>query len=465
MSGGIIPLLVPNTPDALVIGGGIAGLCAAVDLIERGWTVTLAEQKPRLGGRAYSFIHPDSGDEVDNGQHLMLGCYHHTLRLIETLGTMEHCSILEPLAINFKNVSDTFDMRAPALPAPLHMLGALAGLRTLTLRERVGLLRILPSLMNTTRSDARFAAMTVSDWLDATHQSDAARQRLWNILAVGMLNERPDRASAAHFIRILRTILFGSRRDASVVLPRRGLSRIFADPAAQFIRSHRGRVLLKTPVSDLRIEKGRVVSARVGNEMIEPRVVISAVPHSAIFRCFADGSRSFPEGLVQAGSFEDVPIVSIHLWFDTFFMHEEFTALLDSPIDWVFNRTMIAAPDARRKGGTEGPMMLSLVVSAARPLAALSKQAIIETALCEVRRQYPGATNARLRHALVVKEKRATFSPVPGIDRVRPPTVTSVGNFFLAGDWTDTKLPATIEGAAQSGYRAAAEADAWLSLR
>ncbi|MGE5313899.1 MAG: hydroxysqualene dehydroxylase HpnE [Acidobacteriota bacterium] len=458
MSGGIIPQPVTAQPDVLVAGGGIAGLCAAVELASRGWSVVLAERSRHLGGRAYSFIHPDTGDEVDNGQHLMLGCYHAARRYMETVGTISDCTLQDSLSIPFRSATGSFELRAARLPSPLHIAGALVTLKTLSLRDRLMLLRIAPSLLLAGEGrEAHLRSVTVSEWLDETGQSEAAKRSLWNILAIGTLNERPEQASAALFVHVLRTVFLGAPSDASVLLPRRGLSRIFGDAGASYLSSHHGCVRMKTPVRAMRIAAGRVTSVDVGCETLHPRAVISAVPQYAIGSLFADDAAAHIPMLAHAARFAEVPIVSIHLWFDAHFMDEHFTALLDSPIDWIFNRTKIA-----RQENPGGLMQLSLVVSAARMLAGQPKHEIIGTAMGEVKRMFPSASSARLVHALVVKEKRATFSPVRGVEAFRPAHETPVKNLFIAGDWTDTKLPATIEGAAGSGYACAELAHALL---
>jgi hydroxysqualene dehydroxylase len=466
MCGGTIPLPVPTSPDVLVIGGGVAGLCAAVDLSSRGWSVMLAEEKQHLGGRVYSFVDDKTGDDIDNGQHLMLGCYHSTLRFLRTVRTDKFLSIQDSLAIRFRSRSDSFVMRAPALPAPLHMLGALASLKSLPLRDRIALLRIVPTLLsNSARTSERLRSMTVDGWLTATRQSDAAKKYLWNILAVGTLNEMPEQAGADAFVTVLRRIFLGAPRDASIALPRRGLSRLFGDGAAAYIEAHGGCVRLHAPAGAITIGGGAALSAVVGGETIRPRAIVSAVPYHALPRLFAEGAHDAVPALCDTGRFAAVPIVSIHLWFDTHFMSEEFSALLDSPIDWVFNKSAIVSGldsgEARQRPGA--PMYLSLVVSAARELAALPKEEIVRRAVEEVKRYFPGAENAALVHWLVVKEKRATFSPQLGIDAFRPAHQTNIRNLFLGGDWTGTHLPATIEGAAQSGYACAEAAHAYLS--
>jgi squalene-associated FAD-dependent desaturase len=457
MSGGTIHRGLPMSPDVLVIGGGVAGLCAAVECASLGHSVILAEQHQHLGGRVYSFTDGETGDDVDNGQHLMLGCYASTLRYLRTVGTIEKLSIQPTLEISFRSQSRSYRLHAPGLPAPLHALSALLGLETLSWKDRVSILRIVPTLLTAvTATDTLLRSITVDDWLTRCGQSAASKKHLWNILSIGTLNERPEKACAAVFVKVLQTVFLGSRSDASIALPRAGLSRLFGDGGAAYITSRGGGVMLGTRAADIAVADGCVESLTIGGRRIEPRVVISAVPHHAFGDLFPDGNSAALPMIAQSAHFEPVPIVSIHLWYDRHFMDEEFTALLDSPIDWIFNKTRTAGKD------TTGLMYLSLVISAAREQSALTKAEITAMADEEVRRHYPAAAHAVLRHSLVIKEKRATFSPSGKYEELRPLHATPVRNLFIAGDWSATSLPATIEGAAQSGYACAALADEHL---
>lgn len=445
------------SPDVLVIGGGVSGLCAAVDLASRGRSVILAEEKPHLGGRAYSFHHRESGDDVDNGQHLLLGCYHATLRYLRTVGTIDHLALQSTLALSFRSVTRRYHLRAPMLPAPLHVFGALLRLESLSWADRLSLLRIVPAVLRSApETDRMLQAMTVDQWLTSKGQGDDARTKLWDILSIGTLNERPENASAAMFVTVLRKVFLGSRADASIAVPRKGLSTLFGDGGAAYLERHGGSVLVNTRAADIVVKNGVAISVTLGGDIITPRAIVSAVPYYAAGKLFADGGGAASPLFRQTNRFTAVPIVSIHLWYDRHFMEEAFSALLDSPIDWVFNKSLTSG-----KAPT-GLMYLSLVISAARNESGRPKEDIVAMADRELRRFFPGAAGAGLVHWLVIKEKRATFSPAPGHDAYRAQHATALRNVFAAGDWTDTKLPATIEGAAQSGYACAALADEHL---
>lgn len=449
---------MPRTsPDVLIIGGGLAGLSAAVELCRAGRTVLLAEQKPRLGGRTYSFTHPETGDEVDNGQHLMMGCYHSTLRYLRTIGTMDQVEVQQDLEIVFRHPDRLpTSLRTMLLPAPLHVLAGLLRLGHLSILDRLALLRIGPHLLfKDPDTDPYLSTITVRQWLDALGQTDANKAKLWDIIAVGALNDATDRISASLFLKVLQSAFLGSRRNSSMVLPLHGLSSVLVDGAAEYIRQRKGTILLNSSVENIVMENGAIQRVRLSDGTdVHPRAVISAVPYFDIPKVFGSGEAI---GLPGLGTLVSSPIVTIHLWFDAHFVKERFVALVDSPIHWVFNKSRIYP---ERKSTL---MYLALVVSGAHAMAEMEKEALVQLATDELKRFYPAAPLARVIHSLVIKEKRATFSPMVGSEKFRPPHTTAVRNLFLAGDWTGTKLPATIEGAVQSGYTAAESAADVLS--
>ncbi len=444
----------------LVIGGGIAGLAAAVELAANNLSVLLVEQKQHLGGRAFSFVDKKNGDDVDNGQHLMMGCYHSTLRLLNMIGSLPDVSLQPALRVVFRHPEKgKTELHASSLPVPLHLLSGLLGLKSLSLSDRLSLLRVGAALMKAKpESDERLQRMTVSEWLLSLHQSEANRKYLWDILAIGTLNDAPDRVSASLFVNVLQAAFLGSRSDSAMVIPRKGLSRIFGEPAADFLRSHGCDVRLNTSVERVVIRKNKVSEVKLSTgEVVTPDAVISAVPYFDLPKLFDEPTlRKFPEFNI-ADRFVSSPIVTIHLWFDmehgavggNDFVPEEFVALLHSPIHWIFNKTKISG------GRKNGLSYLSLVISGAEKFLAMKKEEIVALAVAELRRFFPESKNAVVRHSHVIKEKRATFSPRVGTEQFRPSHITSLENFFLAGDWTDTKLPATIEGAVHSGFACA----------
>jgi squalene-associated FAD-dependent desaturase len=441
-----------NNRNVLVIGGGVAGLAAAVDLASDHFSVLLVEQKQHLGGRVYSFVDKKTGDDIDNGQHLMMGCYHSTLRLLRTINSLKDISLQPALRVAFRHPEKgKTELHASSLPAPFHLLTGMLGLKSLSLSNRFSLLRVGIALRKAKpESDKRLQQMTVSEWLGSLHQSEANRKYLWDILAIGTLNDAPERISASLFVKVLQAAFLGKRSDSAMAIPRKGLSLIFGDPAGNFLRNHGGKVRMNTVVERVMVQDKRVSEVKLSTgEIVKPDAIISAVPYFDLPKLFDEPTlRQFPEFNI-AEKFISSPIATIHLWFDINFVEEEFAALLDSPIHWVFNKAKIY-------GGKEnGTSYLSLVISGAGKFMAMEKKELVNLALTELKRYFPKSRAATLLHSLVIKEKRATFSPRVGTEQFRPSHITSLENFFLAGDWTDTKLPATIEGAVQSGFACA----------
>jgi zeta-carotene desaturase len=440
-------------PDVVVIGGGVSGLTAAVDLSSYGFSVLLVEQKQHCGGRTYSFVHKETGDEVDNGQHLMMGCYRSTLKFLTTIGALPAVTIQKNLSVAFQHSErGLFRLQAVSLPAPLNVLVGLLRLKSLTFLQRLSLLRVgVALLFARPDDDTQLQSLTVSEWLAQLHQPEVNKKYLWDILAIGTLNDSPSVVSAALFVKVLQSAFLGRRVNSSMVIPKKGLSSVLVDPAINFLTQNKSTVLTNTGVDRVVIKEGSVVGIVLNSgETVSTRAVVSAVPYFDAPRIFREGTDAPLSELQTPGNFVSSAIVTVHLWFDKNFVGEEFVALLDSPIHWVFNKSKMYA---KRKGETS---YLSLVISGAENFVEKEKEEIVALAVSELSRFYPRCAGAKLIHSFVIKEKRATFSPRVGVERFRPSHTTSVKNLFLAGDWTDTKLPATIEGAAQSGYACSA---------
>ena len=439
--------------DAVVIGGGVAGLSACVRLAEKGRRVLLLEQRHHLGGRTYSFIDRRTGDSVDNGQHLLMGCYRETRAFLRTVGS-DHLATLQPLlSIHFLHPrSGASHLQALPLPAPVGVFGGLLRLSSLSITDRLNLLRVGRSLLSSSsRAERGLDATTVDRWLESLGQSAEARKYLWDIIAIGTLTDNPRTVSALLFRRVLRAAFLGTREDSCLLIPRAGLSEILVEPARKFIES-RG-VVVQTGVSrtTLELRRNRIVRVHGSGPPVEARNVISAVPYFSLPSLFDRSSSAASRVFPHTRRFESSPILTINLWFDRPVFDLEFAALLDSRVQWVFNKTRLFGSGRRARF----PQYLSVVISGARDLVTMTNERLADIARQEIEAVLPGVRRSRIMHSLVVREKRATFSPRPGVEKFRPGLKTPIENFFLAGDWTQTGLPATIEGAVMSGNRAA----------
>jgi squalene-associated FAD-dependent desaturase len=436
--------------EILIIGGGFAGLAAAVELARQGRRVRLLEQKPYLGGRARSFLDPTSGAVVDNGQHLIMGCYRATIRFLETIGTLDRIRFQPRLSLQFlEKDGRRTQLHAASLPAPWHLLAGVLRSRSFSLHEKFEVLRLGRRLDSAGAPGDAAGNQSVEAWLSRHGQSESLRRNFWDLLCIAAMNEDPRVASAALFARVLRLALFTSPEDSRLGIVRVGLSDCYTQAAAQYIEARGGTIECGCNVTSLRVSDGAcrgVVLA--GGETLEAAMVISAVPwHQLALLLPRDlfGSEPFfgaPLALRPA------PIISINLWFDRPVTDLEFAGLRGTTIQWLFNKGKIL-------GSSQN--YLSLVLSGAHQHIARSKEELAEMALRELRELLPETRAARLEHSLVIKERFATFSPSWEAEQVRPQARTPVRGLVLAGDWTATGLPATIEGAVQSGYTAAQE--------
>jgi squalene-associated FAD-dependent desaturase len=457
----------PRRP-VVIVGGGFAGLAAAVDLAEAGRRVLLLERRSFLGGRAYSFKDKTTGDTIDNGQHLMMGCYHNTLSFLKKIGAHDKLKIQANPRVDFLYESGDGGVRCasfkcPPLPAPLHLLGGLANLKTIGWSDRIKALRVGLELLRLklnrlklhgpNGNRAGLADITVRQWLNRLGQPERIQRRFWDVVALATLNESPDVASADMFARVLDQAFLHAKRDSALIISKVGLSDLYTEDARMFIESRGGQVMLNADVAQIEFAGDRANGA-VGvvlrnGQRIEAEKIVSAVPHSALGRMLAWEGVSANRSFHQLDRFSFAPIVSINLWFEKPITDLEFAGLLDSPIEWVFNKSAIT-------GETVGKRQhLALVISGAHEAAVKAKEELIEMAAGEMARFFPAARRQRPIHAFVVREQEATISHSAGTARLRPSQRTDISNLFLAGDWTDTGLPATIEGAVWSGQECA----------
>src|SRR5690348_1913870 len=437
--------------DVLIIGGGLAGLAAGVALAEAGCRVRLLEQKPYLGGRARSFRDAATGSIVDNGQHLFMGCYHATLKFLDAIGTADAISFDPQLRVRFLDSNKKLtELRCPSFPAPWHLLAGVCLSDSFTLGEKMDVLRLGRALR--TAKDANDSTgvldhMTVEEWLSALGQRESLRRNFWDLLCIAAMNEDPEITSALLFRRVLRLALFSSPLDSRLGIPCKGLSDCYTDTAARAITGRGGSVELRRDVRALLVSNGVCHGVKLADgAVIEAQIVLSAAPWHVLPGLLpADVVKSEP-AFSRILDLRPAPIISIYIWFDRPVTDLEFVGLRGTTVQWLFNKGSILG---------SGENYISLVLSGAHRHVERSKEDLLEMALDELRNLLPGMRDARLTHSLVIKERFATFSPCVGVDALRPSAATPIRGLYLAGDWTDTGLPATIEGAVQSGYTAA----------
>jgi zeta-carotene desaturase len=413
--------------DVAVIGGGLAGLAAAAALGGAGFEVELFEMRPFLGGRATSYGLPD-GDVIDNCQHVLLRCCVNLLDFYRRMGVSEKVRFFSEIPF-IEPGGRVSVFKRGMLPAPLHFSECFLGLPFLTLSDKLAIGRAFLAILGE-KDRADLESISMLDWLREKKQTQGAIDRFWRQVLVSAINEELDRMAASHGFQVFRLGFMATRDSYEMGVPDVPLGELYA--AEAWRRVGNVNVRFRAGVERLEIADGRVRAAIVGGDRVEARAFVSAVP-------FERAGALIPG--IDVSKFTHSSITGIHVWFDRPVTTLPNATLLDRTIQWFFNK--------------EGGTYLQLVVSASHSLVEMPRQEVIDLAVRELREFLPAARDAQLLKAHVVKEVRATYSAIPGLAAHRPSQQTAIENLFLAGDWTDSGWPATMEGAVRSGYKAA----------
>jgi squalene-associated FAD-dependent desaturase len=453
-----------QSPRVAVVGGGLAGLAAGCVLADNGLAVTLFERRSYLGGRASSYQHPGTGEVVDNCQHVLLGCCTNLVEFYQRIGAEEKIRWYDKLTF-LEPGGRASVIKPSALPAPLHTAPAFLRAACLSLPDKMTIAAGMAAL---TPIKPRDTGESFLQWLRRHGQTERALERFWKPVLVSALNEDVDLISVPYAAQVLRESFLKSPAAGRMGVPTVPLTELY-DRAAEYISARRGEVRYRASVDSFRAEFAEVKLLLGGAEEAFDFVVL-AVPFDSLSRMLPQTTAAEP--LRQTlGRFETSPITGIHLWFDRQITDLEHAVLLDRTIQWMFHKSKLLArempgagngsmgqsPDSRQSAGAtaDSGSYVELVVSSSKNLVEKSRQEIIDLALFELREFFPKAHSAKLVKATVIKEVHATYSPRPGIEAYRPGPETVWPRVFLAGDWTATGWPATMEGAVRSGYAAA----------
>jgi squalene-associated FAD-dependent desaturase len=444
-----------SSKNVIVIGGGLAGLAAGVALAESGWRVRLFEQRPYLGGRATSYVLPN-GEHVDNCQHVTLGCCTNLEDFYKRVGSADKIQFFDRLLFLDPQGRSGF-MQAGILPAPLHMLGSFLLFAPLSLRDKFSIARAMWNILfYEGRPSEAFAGSPISmlDWLHLHRQTPGAIHRFWRVVLVSALDEELDRTDARFGIDVFWKAFLANRHGYRMGVPIVPLAELY-DGCRIAIKRKGGEVILRSPARGLRFSDGALAAAQFesGREETADAFVL-AVPHTALGELLPDEIKRANPAVANLDKIKASPITGVHFWFDRQVLAEPFVTLLDTTTQWVFNKSLLYS---KQEGvpARSSQQYLQLVISASYDLLKRSREEIIAGCLEDIRRTLPAAREAQLVRATVIKEAAATFSPEPGVDRWRPAQETRIRGLFLAGDWTQTGWPATMEGAVRSGYLAA----------
>ncbi|MGQ0717580.1 MAG: hydroxysqualene dehydroxylase HpnE [Pseudonocardiales bacterium] len=427
-----------------VIGGGLAGITAALHCADAGCQVTVFETRPQLGGLTHSFRRGDL--RVDNGQHVFLRCCTSYRSLLQRLGVADHVMLQPRLAIPVRSpgADRPVWLRRSALPAPLHLARSLLRYRPLSAAERVRFAVAAAALRRVDPTDPETDEQNFGTWLRRHGQSDQAIAALWELVGVATLNSRADGASLSLAATVFQEGLLTDAAAADIGWSLVPLRELHGDPALACLRVAGAEVRTGVTVRGIEPRGGGWQVITDGDRATVDRVVL-AVPSAAAQRLLPAGSVALPPGWSQRlGS---VPIVNVHVVLDRPVLEEPFFAGVNTPVQWVFDRTS--------QSGLAAGQYLALSLSAAddminSPTATLRAQLLPELAAL-----LPALRDAEVRDFFVTKERHATFRPAPGTAVLRPPAVTAARGLFLAGAWTATGWPATMEGAVRSGAAAA----------
>ena len=430
-------------PTVAVVGGGLAGLAAGCALASAGMKVTLFERRPYLGGRASSYQHPGTGEVVDNCQHVLLGCCTNLIEFYQRTGVagsirwFERMTFLEP-------GGRASEIGPSSLPAPLHTTPAFFRASCLEVADKVAIARAMMALAPTTPRDTGESFL---GWLNRHGQTVRAIERFWKPVLVSALNEEMDRVSVPYAAQVMRESFLKSAEAGRMGVPTVPLTDLYS-AAGNYIRERQGDVQFRTSAESFRAELSHVKLV-VGEKEETFDYAVFALPFDSLERILPDSSASQPlrDALAR---FETSPITGIHLWFDRVISDLDHAVLLDRTIQWMFHKSKLQNRNSNGHGS-----YVELVVSASKTLVDKSKQEIVDLAVRELREFFPAAREANLLKSTVIKEVHATYSPRPGIEADRPRPETVWPRVFLAGDWTATGWPATMEGAVRSGYLAA----------
>lgn len=460
--------------DVIVIGGGLAGLAGAVALADAGLKVTLYERRTILGGRASSFVHPAGGELVDNCQHVLLRCCANLIDFYTRLG-VENGIVFQDRVPFIDEANRISVIQSSPLPVPLHLLPSFFRLKFLGWKDKLSVSYAMMHMIWHTRAGGQVGKraggqegnkaptsahlpLSMQNWLKSHRATERSIEALWRPILISALNDELDDIDAEYGIMTIVKAFLSNRQGYQVGLPVVPLGDLYA-PCIDYLEQRGGRVILDQGITEMAVDNTRITRMTLQDgTTVRADAYLSALPFDILLKMLPDTEVARWDYFNNLQRLDVSPITAVHVWFDRPVMDLDYVAVLGRTIQWIFNQT-IRDPDAF--SSTASGTYLGLVVSASNEWMKQPQQVIIQQALEDLKSIFPAVQEAKLLKAIVVKEGRATFAPEPGCDPLRPGPVSPISNLFVAGDWTQTGWPATMESAVRSGYQSA---EAMLSV-
>jgi squalene-associated FAD-dependent desaturase len=437
--------------SVIVIGGGLAGLSTATALADAGTRVHLFEKRPYLGGRATSYALPD-GSHIDNCQHVTLGCCTNLADFYERTGAASKIRHYDHLFFADKQ-GRVSSIHASALPPPFHTSPSFLRFGALDFRDKRAIAKALLHIARSGGCTEVAAGTTMLEWLQQNGQTETAIRRFWSVVLVSALDEELHLADARYGIDVFWKAFLQNREGYVLGIPSVPLGELY-DECRRGIERRGGEIHSRAVVRQVRFAEGKFHAAILdnGNE-VRADACVAAVPHDALLELLPEELSKNHPTFSNLKNLQTSPITGVHLWYDKQVLDRPFLTLLDHTVQWIFNKSRLYGTGNGSTGDAE--QYLQLVISASYEMIPKTRQEIIDLCVKELQEVLPATRRAQVRKANVVKEVHATFSPRPGSDAWRPAQQTDIAGFFLAGDWTRTGWPSTMEGAVRSGYLAA----------
>ena len=415
----------------LIIGGGLAGLSAAINLIEEGYKIEIIEASPKLGGRTYSFLSNDKHTIIDNGQHILMGCYSHTLDYIDRVNSRDKFHFQESLEINYvAEEGKTFKLSIPKSFYPFNLLYGFINFKLLTVSERKTVLKFFLAIK--TGNVKVVENQSVKELLSIHGQSGGVIGKFWDNLVISAMNTPIELASGELFVNMIKIIFFSGRDGSNIIIPNVGLSEALIYPAENLIINKGNKIVTSERVIKVEFQNGKVKEVITTKRKITDfEYIISAIPSDQLLKILSNDISA----KMNIPSLQYSSILSVNLWLSENPLKEKFYGIVGGEFHWLFNKGKY----------------ISLVKSAAADLIFSKKNELIETANSELKKYFTILTDTEIIDSKIIKERKATMISDINSIKKRKKLSYSYNNLFIAGDWTNTGLPGTIESSVKSG--------------